>query len=88
MSLLPIDKVFGVVVKGTKKLVAIFKDAKSAEKAVEKAGAKLDNNIHRDDDLFTTAPGGGAERSTKYSGNWQKADLKLTIEKFTGKTQK
>ena len=48
MSLLPIDKVFGVVVKGTKKHVAIFKDAKSAEKAVEKAGAKLDNNIYRD----------------------------------------
>ena len=47
MSLLPIDKVFGVVDKGTKKHVAIFKDAKSAENAVEHARAHPDNNINR-----------------------------------------
>ena len=41
-EIIPIGKGVGIVVKGTKKIVAVYKDAKSAEKAAEKAGAKLE----------------------------------------------
>ena len=41
-ELIPIGKGVGVVVKGSKKLIAVYKDAKAAEKAVEKAGAKVE----------------------------------------------
>ena len=52
-EIIPIGKGVGIVVKGTKKIVAVYKDAKSAEKAVEKAGAKVENNFYRDDDLIS-----------------------------------
>lgn len=66
-ELIPIGKGVGVVLKGTKKLIAVYKDAKTAEKAVEKAGAKIENNIHRDDDLLNKSYGRGDERAAQYS---------------------
>ena len=52
-ELIPIGKGVGIVIKGSKKLIAVYKDVKAAEKAVEKAGAKIDNNFYRDDDLIS-----------------------------------
>ncbi len=62
-EIIPIGKGVGIVVKGSKKLIAVYKDAKAAEKAVEKAGAKVENNIYRDDDLWSNKPSGKQEYS-------------------------
>jgi filamentous hemagglutinin len=39
---IPVGKGVGIVLKGTNKLIAVYKDIKAAEKAVEKAGAKVE----------------------------------------------
>jgi hypothetical protein len=38
---IPVGKGVGIVLKGTNKLIAVYKDIKAAEKAVEKSGAKV-----------------------------------------------
>ncbi len=60
-ELLPLGKGVAVVLKGTKKVIAVFKDVKAAENAVEKAGAKIENNVYRDDDLWSNRPSGKRE---------------------------
>ena len=72
-ELIPIGKGVGIVIKGTKKIVAVYKDVKSAEKAVEKAGAKIDNNFYRDGETsvdWTSAK--KASNNINLAGHWQK----------------
>lgn len=60
-EIIPIGKGVGIVVKGSKKLIAVYKDAKAAEKAAEKAKAKIENNVYRDDDLWSNKASGKQE---------------------------
>lgn len=72
-ELIPIGKGVGIVIKGSKKLIAVYKDAKAAEKAVEKAGAKIDNNFYRDGETsvdWTSAK--KASNNINLAGHWQK----------------
>ena len=57
-ELIPVGKLFGIAIKGTKKLKAVFNTKEEAEEAAKIAKVKVENNIHRDDDLWSNKPSG------------------------------
>jgi len=70
-ELIPIGKGVGIVIKGIKKIVAVYKDAKAAEKALNKA--RIENNIYTDGEQsakWTSAK--KASNNINLAGHWEK----------------
>lgn len=65
--------------------------AKQVVKDAEKEAVKkqtIENNVHSDDDLLNKPFGRGDERAAQFAQNWDKGDLKTSIDKLAGKNPK
>nr|WP_263077396.1 VENN motif pre-toxin domain-containing protein [Moraxella nasicaprae] len=71
----PIGKGFGIIAKGSKKVVGLFKSKGDAEKVLEgaKKQSKADNNIYRDDSYgYTWSQGRPRDFNRNLATHWNK----------------